>query len=194
MPDLVHLGRTRPRAASAIGCALLLVSSCGGADFSSWKPYSPEGAAFTVSLPGTPVKEHQLGMNPRGNIETDIYSLDLAEGGFLTITDGVMPPGIDIESGAKEIIDSSVGRIVESASARVRYTRDITIAGYAAREIDAEVPTAAVPGGGRLRARVVLVGTRLYELIGIVPNRQTAEAELDHFLNSFTLREVRKTN
>ena len=168
------------------------ITACGGPDFSSWKPYSPDGAAFTVSLPGTPIKEHQLAKNPRGNLPTDIYSLDLADGGFLTITDAVLPSGLNLEAGAQEMLDSSIDRIVESASGRMLYTREVTISGYTAREVDVDVPTSVVNGGGRLRARVVLAGPRLYEIVGVLPNRKTAEVELAHFLESFTLREPRK--
>lgn len=133
-------------------------------------------------------------MNPRGDLETDIYSLDLADGGFLTITDTMLPPDLNVESGATELLDSSVSRIVQSASGKLHYTRDVVVAGYTAREFEADVPTAAVAGGGRLRARVLLAGTRLYEVIGVVPNRRTADSELSHFLDSFTLREPRRTN
>ncbi len=193
MSELIPAGIRRRIAAAALTLVAATSASCAGADFSAWKPYSPEGAAFTVSMPGTPVKEHQLAKNPRGNLETDIYSLDLAGGGFLTITDAVLPPGLNLEAGAAEMLESSLARIVESASGRVLYSRDVTISGYAAREVDVEVPTSVVEGGGRLRARVVLAGPRLYEHIGVLPNRRTAEVELAHFLDSFTLREARKT-
>lgn len=191
--DLALVGTRRRIAAAALALAAASGAACAGPDFSKWKPYSPEGAAFTVAMPGTPVKEHQLATNPRGNLETDIYSLDLAGGGFLTITDAVLPPGLNLDADATETFESSIARIVESASGRVLYSRDVTISGYAAREVDVDVPTSVVEGGGRLRARVVLAGPRLYELIGVVPNRRTAEVELAHFLDSFTLREPRKT-
>ena len=193
MTDLA-LVRTRRRiAAAAIALAAASGAACAGPDFSDWKPYSPEGAAFTVSMPGTPVKEHKLAKNPGGNLETDIYSLDLAGGGFLTITDAVLPSGLDLEAGSAEMLESSMARIVESASGRLLYSRDVTISGYAAREVDVEVPTSIIEGGGRLRARVVLAGPRMYELIGVVPKRRTAEVELAHFLDSFTIRAPRKT-
>ena len=193
MTDLALVGTRRRIAAAAIALAAASGAACVGPDFSAWKPYSPEGAAFTVSMPGTPVKEHKLAKNPGGNLETDIYSLDLAGGGFLTITDAVLPSGLDLEAGSAEMLESSMARIVESASGRLLYSRDVTISGYAAREVDVEVPTSVVEGGGRLRARVVLAGPRMYELIGVVPKRRTAEVELAHFLDSFTLRVPRKT-
>lgn len=166
--------------AGAVGCA--------NRDFSQWKPYSPEGAKFTVTMPGIPVKEHQRATNPRGNLETDIYTLDVPGGGFYTVTDAVMPPGLDLTSGLDEILDSSADRIVESASGRLLYKRNVSVAGYAGREVEVEIPSAAVEGGGRLRARVVLVGERLYELIAVTPDRRSADAEREYFLDSFTIR------
>lgn len=192
MTDLALVGTRRKIAAAALALLAACGAACAGADFSDWKPFTPEGAAFTVSMPGTPVREHHLTTNPRGNLETDIYSMDLAGGGFLTITDAVLPPGLNLEADATETLESSLARIVESASGRVLYSRDVTISGYRAREVDVDVPTSVVDGGGRLRARVVLAGPRLYELIGVVPNRRTAEVELAHFLDSFSLREPRK--
>ena len=192
MTDLALVGTRRRIAAALLAFVAASGAACAGPDFSAWQPYTPEGAAFTVSMPGTPVKEHQLAKNPRGNLETDIYSLDLAGGGFLTITDSVLPPGLNLEADAAETLESSLARIVESASGRVLYARDVTISGYPAREVDVEVPTSVIEGGGRLRARAVRAGPRLYELIGVVPNRRTAEVELAHFLDSFTLRDQRK--
>lgn len=165
--------------------AVSALTACSNADFSGWKPYSPEDGAFTVSLPGTPVKERRLSKFPTGDLETDVYSLDLPDQGFITITDTVMPLGANGRTGVADILKSSVGRIVESSSGQVVYNRDVVVAGYPGREVEVDVPTAAVESGGRLRARSVVVGTHLYELICVMPNRLTANEEFNHFLDSF---------
>lgn len=176
------------RSAVALLLAFSVLTACARADFSAWKPFSPDGAAFTVSVPGTPAKERRLSKFPAGDFETDVFALDLPDGGFITITDTAIPFGSGGNSNAGGILDSSVARIVESASGHIVYTRDVIVSGFAGKEVEVDVPTAAIASGGRLRARTVVAGSHLYELICVLPNRLTANEEMNHFLDSFVLR------
>ena len=50
-------------------------------------------------------------------------------------------------------------------------------------------PERAVQGGASLKARIYLVGPRLYELVAVVPTTDAAGPATGQFLDSFELKE-----
>lgn len=191
MTDSIRRAASRGIVVAALTFVFAFLSGCGSADFSTWKTYSPDDGSFTVSVPGTLVHERRMSKFASGDLETDVYALDFPDGGFVTITDTVVPLGMNARDGAGAIVDNSVDRIIASASGQQVYNRGVVVAGYAGREIELDLPTAVVETGGRLRARVFVAGTHLFELICVVPNRLSANDELNHFLDSFALRQAR---
>jgi hypothetical protein len=179
--------RTLSRAAVAVAASAL--SACAPADATPWATFSPEGGAFTVAMPGTPEREQQFAQNESGTVDTRVYTLLLDRGGFFKVVDLALPANVDVKAGADAVLDSAVVGVVDSASARLVSRQKIFVSNRPGRQVEAEVPESAVPGGGTLKARIYLVGPRLYELVAVVPKADAAGSAPARFLDSFELKE-----
>jgi hypothetical protein len=181
--------RRRAVVSAALACAVAIAAGCAPADARVWKTFAPEGGGFSVSMPGTPERRHDFAQHDSGTIETNVYTLLLPEGGFYTVADAALPPGVDTKGGAEAVLDSACDRIVDSASARLVTKQTIFLNGRPGRQLEAVVPESAVAGGGTMRGRVYLVGPKLYQLIAVVPKPATTTGAVDRFLDSFVLKE-----
>lgn len=175
------------RAAAFALAAVAAACAPPSADTARWQAVSPEGAKFSVQMPGVPRRDHDVGTNPNGAVETNVYTYDKPEGGFYSVVDSTLPSRPSSDQEAAAVLDSACDRVVGSASARQTERQVIFISGNAGRQVTAEVPESAVAGGAALRARVYLVGTKLYEVIAVVPKAEADAAA--RFLDSFEVNQ-----
>ncbi len=75
---------------------------------------------------------------------------------------------------------------VRNHNGAIRTTKSITVDGNPGREIVADLP---VVGGGSavLRAKIILVDKRVYQVISLAFEKQADRAEIATFLDSFEL-------
>ena len=179
------MGSRRLLIAGAIGLFVLGVAACETPDKFTWHLYQPESKSFSVLVPFEPQHEHQSSQVGDATVESDVYVVELPDGGFFTVVESTLPRNIDDKGGAGEILESSCARLVESASGTELGRKEITLGPHKGREVEATVPDSEVPGGGSLRARVYLARPRLFEVIVIVPRGDVQSSSVTKFLDSF---------
>jgi hypothetical protein len=179
-------GRVAP---SVLAIALCALGACAPPDraAATWRAFAPEGAGFSVLLPGVPERQHEVARGERQSIETDVYTLDLPAGGFYSVVVSRLPKRAEPGSETDRALDSAVERAVASASARLVSKQTVFLGGQSGRQVEADVPESAVAGGGTLRGRVFVSGERLYEVIAVVPRTEAGSPATARFLESFEL-------
>lgn len=182
------VSRRTAAAPLALGFALAL-ASCAPADTSVWKTFSPEGAKFSVSMPGTPERNRGYGKNESGTLETNVYTYVLPDGGFYTVVDAALPQNFDAKQGTAVALDSACDQVAGSADARLVSKEKVFLGRHEGRQIEAEVPESAVAGGGIMRGRIYLAGSRLYEVVAVVPKAAASSPSIARFLDSFEVKE-----
>lgn len=160
-------------------------------DLGPWSTFSPDGASFSVLMPGLPTEDRDVATkNTTGDIDFKSYTLELPYGGFLSVVVAELPEATVIKGNTDEILDSACAHIAQSAGGTVTGKRLAPLGDRPGREFFVDVPESAVPGGGALRAKVYLVDRTMYQLIAIVPRSKRNSDTPGKFLDSFTL--VRK--
>ena len=181
--------RRRPRRATLALAASWMLAACAPADRTPWATFSPERGGFAVLLPGTPERQQSFADNESGTVETNVYTLLLERGGFFKVVDLALPANVDAARGADAVLDSACAGVVDSASGRLVSKQTIYVSGRPGRQLEADVPESVVPGGASLKARIYLVGPRLYELVAVVPKSEAAGPATGRFLDSFEIKE-----
>ena len=174
--------------------ALLAVAACAlGAcapperAAGTWRAFGPEGAGFSVQMPGVPERRREVARGAAGSIETDVYTLDLPAGGFYSIVVSRLAKRADPGRETALALESAVDRAVASAAARLVSKQTVFLGGSTGRQVEAEVPESAVAGGATLKGRVFVSGERLYEVMAVVPRAEADSPATARFLDSFEL-------
>ncbi len=177
-------GRTAPTLLAVVLCAL---SACAPPERAAgtWRAFGPEGAGFSVLMPGVPERRHEVARGAAGSVETDVYTLELPGGGFYSIVVSRLPKRSASGRETDQALDSAVERAVASASARLVSKQTVFLGGEPGRQVEAEVPETAVAGGATLRGRFFVSGERLYEVIAVVPRAEASSPATARFLDSF---------
>lgn len=166
-----------------------LLPGCGGGPRLEF--HSDEPGNFRVLMAGKPSRSKQTVTSPGGPLE--IASTSSVDAGrirrvvaYADLTDAAVrssDPGALLDGGARKMGGGGPWSVESQGP--------IALGGHPGREIRFAVdsPSAAEKGSGR--ARIFLVGHRLYEAIMVGPASTVTEEEFDHFVKSFELlREV----
>lgn len=185
-----HTQARADRVASALlAFVLCALSACAPPEraAASWRAFAPEGAGFTVLMPGVPERRHEVARGERRSVETDVYTLELPAGGFYSIVISRLPKRAEPGRETDQALDSAVERAVASASARLVSKQTVFLGGQPGRQVEAEAPESAVAGGATLKGRMFVSGERLYEVIAVVPRAEAGSPATARFLDSFEL-------
>ncbi len=122
-----------------------------------------------------------------GATKSTVYSVETA-GGALTVTVTNLPiPDDDPADRVPVYLKSAQGDMIRAASATATAEEPITLAGkYPGREFSARF---AGPQPGALRARIYLVGKRLYQVMAIGTDAFVGAPAAGAFLESFMVVE-----
>jgi hypothetical protein len=182
--------RKRPSSVSirrlAMVAGVLLLPGCGGAP-SKLEFHSDQPGNFRVLVAGKAEPSKQTVASPAGQLE--MTSMESIDGDrirrVVTYTD--LPPAIVGASDPDALLDGGIRKMSGGATWTVQGQAPIALDGHPGREVRFAVSSPSAPEKGSGRARIFLVGNRLYQAIMVGPASKITEEELDHFVKSFEL-------
>ena len=147
------------------------------------KEYISKEGGFKVLMPGTP-KETKL--DAESEFGKGVLHMNSVEAGMAMYAANYCDFPAEIKKVAlKQVYDSSRDGAVANLEGKLATEKDIKLGDYSGREIRIEVA-----GGIRLfRARVFLVGQRLYQVVVFGTKESASSKDADKFLDSFRLTE-----
>jgi hypothetical protein len=147
---------------------------------------NPKGGKFSVALPDKPTEKTNKLKTDTGEVEVHMFLLDLKDRVYLVSyndypADSV---GTKVESVLDGVVEGNAkaikGKVVSSE--RIKFGKKE----YPGRDIRIEF------GGEKkniYRARVYLVGDRLYQVVALGPDEFTKSKEVDEYFKSFAITE-----
>jgi len=160
-----------------LGLAIALVSDCTGAEFAEFT--SAEGK-FKAMMPGTPKEKTRT----VGGIAFESYTVEQQNGAYLAAFADLPIPDGESEEQTQTRLDGSRDGMVQAIGGTLTSSSKITLKGkQPGREILASLPD----NKGIVRARVYMVGKRLYQVQAIGTKSWVESAESTKFLDSLSL-------
>ncbi|MFN2532150.1 MAG: hypothetical protein ABR555_12720 [Pyrinomonadaceae bacterium] len=153
-------------------------------DTSSWVFFeSPEGR-FNIMLPAKPTTNIKTVDSAVGKLSLHYYTSVNNVGSFL-FSYGDYPTAPAEEEQRQNVLDGVRGGVLQVMQTKLVSETKISLRGYPGREF---ISTATIDGVDMIfRWKILLVGTRLYQL-GVATSKDNADApDVDKFLTSFQL-------
>ncbi|MFO0956906.1 MAG: hypothetical protein U0800_05490 [Isosphaeraceae bacterium] len=167
-----RLGIVAALAVAAAGCGPKL------------REYTHAQDGFAVKLPGTPSRTAQTTPGPFGPITYQAHSLKAGPVEY-TVTYNELPRGFGFGmspwDGPMSRLGGAVAGALEKGGKLVEQS-DVTLCGHPGRELTLELP-----GGGRYRGRMFVVGSKFYQVVVTAPAAGFPEDRAREVLDSFTL-------
>jgi hypothetical protein len=136
---------------------------------------------FKATFPGSPKVDEQTALG----VKFKMFSTDSRNGGVAVgVADMPIPPN-EAEAEIQKRLDGARDGAIQNVGGKQRSSDRITLDGkYPGREFSADLTK---PANAQLRARIYLVGTRLYQVLVVGTSNYVNSAEANTFLNSFKL-------
>ncbi len=164
---------------------LLVVAGCGGG--STPAPYTDEEGNYRVLAVGSTKSSQQKLASQAG--ELTVFAMESVDGNktsrSVTYTD--YPLALVQSRRPEAMLDGLERAMTPDGRWSIESQRSISIDGHPGRELQFSATAANNPEKGAGRARIYLVGNRLYQVIIVGPAAKVTAAELDDFVNSFEL-------
>jgi hypothetical protein len=166
--------------------ALLLIAmaGCGGADSQEYT--SPEGR-FRAQYPGKPKLTQQTVPTQIGPIVLKIASTSDWSGTERFVSYADYPGGFIHPGNRDPMLDGACQGMATEARLVILSKMPISINGHPGREVSFEAQPGHPAGKISGRARVFVVGVRLYQVFIAGPTGRVTPETIDRFLNSFAL-------
>jgi len=159
----------------------VVLAGCGG---TTWSEFSSAEGAFSVLMPGTPTEETQTEETEMGGI--DVHSFTFEEGGVAYLVGYNVFPAAVIEAADPDaLLDGACDGQVKAVNGTRVNEEEITLGAYPGRELEILIEDSEGPAS--LRSRNFLVGDRLYQVMVVGPEGQSASPDTTKFLDSFKL-------
>ncbi len=168
--------------AVAIGLVVVLglyYFSGSGVKLEEFKPYRSDEGRFSILLPDEPEREIQKVDAPIGTLEFIIYQAGSERMGCVVgYVDypQKMFENVDI----KKMLDGARNGVVEKVNGKLKYEKVLDFHGNTAREFEIKVPEKAT-----IKARVILIGNRLYHLMAVSASKKVLDKNCPKYFDSF---------
>jgi hypothetical protein len=173
--------------ADAVLFALMIASACRVPRLATgvppeplpgWQRIASTAGGFSVAMPATPTAQTERVETAYGVVVVDALSATVGDMFYAVAWSDYPPETRRARPG--RLLDEVRDRARRRGNGRVVAERSFTFAGYPGRDV--EIESHPVPDVTMLsRARLILVGTRLYQVIAAGPVREGASAFLDSF-------------
>jgi hypothetical protein len=151
-------------------------------DADGWVLVQPDDAGFRAAMPDVPFEEIRTLENRPGQPTLRSWTLDRGDGGFL-IAFIELPESATAE-GARRLEVEARALMAETRGSNLA-TTPLDLGGPPALSVAFDVPDRIVAGGGGVKARLALVGRRLYRASAMGTRDFLARPETTRFLESF---------
>jgi hypothetical protein len=147
-------------------------------------PFASKAGKFTVALPGTPVEKVATAKAKSGDIPVNTFAVDLKDRAFIVTYTDFAAGSIDADANKflTGVIERNVGHLKGKLAGDEKTA--LGKGKHPARDIRIEYGNKQA-----YRARVALVGTRLYQVVAIGPDDFTKSKTVDEFFKSFAIDE-----
>lgn len=156
--------------------AAILVSIAGCFAELDWRELAPPEGRFVVLMPA---KVHLESRPLADGVTMHLWSARAADSLF-----GV--GYADYPAPDKDLLERTAQALARNIGGSVVRSRDIRLDAATGREIVAEGSAGGAPA--QLDARLLLAGTRLYQVVLISPRGRLAAADVEMFLGSFSMK------
>ena len=166
--------------------ALILIAACAALAACTpeldWRELSAAEGRFAVLLPGKARRESRVLDTPAGALTMTMYSFSLKRGTMGVAYTDYPAAALAADHGRAQL-DAARDALLRNIGGGARTEEQISIGGFPGRQILAEGRAGAE--GALLKARFVLVGSRLYQIAYVGAGDGAAMADIDMFLTSF---------
>jgi hypothetical protein len=172
---------TRTWGLLAAAAALLVAVAAAPAGETTLKEHKWDAGKCTVLIPGTPKELTNKGVSPGGTpVETSMLLVDGGKHVYLV----AFTPNAELAKASDELkkkaLDDGRDAAVRSVKGKLLNEKDVKTGDLAGREFQVDAP-----GLGVYRARMFIVGDRLYQLVVAGPKDIAQSKDADKFLDSF---------
>jgi len=164
---------------------LLGVAGCGGS--STPEPYTDEQGNYRILIVGAAKHSQQKVPTPAGELTMDSMENVDRKGTSRTVIYSDYPQQLVAAASPDAMLDGAVRGMGTPGIWTTESQKPIVIDGHPGREVQFSVTAPGLSEKGTGRARLILVGARLYQTIIIGPASKITAAEIDDFLKSFAL-------
>lgn len=163
-------------------CAVLALAAC--TPELDWRELTVPDGRFSVLLPGKASHETRSLNAAAGALTMTMYAYSLKQGTMgVAYTD--YPAAALAADQGREQLDAARDALLRNIQGGVHLEENVSIEGHPGRQLYAEGRAGAEPA--LLKARFVVVGSRLYQIAYVGAKGGMAMADVDMFLASFRL-------
>jgi hypothetical protein len=154
----------------------------GGRDkLKEFESYRSDDGNFTILFPGEPAKEMQSVNTLAGKIDFVMYRAGSKKSGFV-VGYCDYPQEVIKDSNPKKMLDGAMDGAAGNVRGKIVKEMELDFHGYPGREIEIKLPRNTT-----IRARLILINNRLYQMMVISPSADILEEKGTKFLDSFSV-------
>jgi hypothetical protein len=140
-----------------------------------WARFEPEGAGFSVLMPGKPVEA----IDKRPSYTLHSFTVTMGRGTYVASYSDYAP---EVKLNPTTALTSNRDKFLKSLKATLLSNREITVDGHTGIEFTTETPAANV------KSQMFLVGNRMYQTATLVFKDVDETRNTDRFFESFKLK------
>lgn len=161
--------------------SIIFLAACGNAT-PDWQTFTGPDGDFTVDMPGNPKAQTQQSKTDKGDITVYMYTVRIGDTDYI-IAYSDYPDELIQTPGVQGFLDEVRNNAVNNTKGKLLSEESIELNGNPGRSLRVESPD----GTGIAQARMLLVGTRLYQVFAASQKENADSPDIQRFLNSFTL-------
>lgn len=162
---------------------MLLPFFLTGCQQTPWEKFSSSQGAFSVLMPGTPTEQIRTANTAFGSIDVHMYLLEQTDVVYMVAYSDY--PNTVVQGRTPDmILDGARDGAVANAQGKLLRELIISLDGHEGRELHIET----AGGKATIKARIFIVGRRLYQEMVLTPKEETFSTNVNKFLDSFTLQ------
>jgi hypothetical protein len=157
-------------------------ASSSGRKTSEWQVYTSKEGHFQVTMPGSPKKDVESVNTLIGKVDLYLLTVEADDFGYI-VGYGDYPPSFVNNSTVEAMLDGARDGAVANVNGKLVSEHRIEFQGFPGRDLWVE---ATVSGQVELaQMRIILVGSRLYQVLVAGPKERFTEGQAERCLNSF---------
>ena len=154
---------------------LVLIASFGNLPAqtvpSGWVTLTPEGAGFSVLIPGKAVET----INEKPSFTLHSFNVTVGRATYIASYSDYVPGKLDPATA----LTANCDKFIQSLQGKLISSREITIDGHTGIDFTSETPAANV------RSQLFLIGNRMYQTVAFVFRDVDETKNVDRFFESF---------